>query len=380
MAWVSSGTVTVTNGNATVTGAGTDWFGAMQNGWGFVGPDGRVYEILTVDSADTITLKTPYQGATAAAQAYAVFPTGSHNLDLVAALQELLGNYQGVYDTVGQGRFAGDIVFDADRDTGMGNPSSNEVGLKAGGDWQLRLKGGQASGAAVQSNYRDPTNGRLLRMFDHVGPFDLGSRRTEVVGGSLNDTMDQGYTRFLAWNTEATDTPWNYGLGLQIMAYDTTGNQLAFRRGAYPAMAFRGTTDANLNFSEWLELFHTHNIVGTVGQTDGTPTGAVIERGSNANGEYVRFADGTQICTHELTLGAPNVAHGNNYTDASATTWVYPATFANGASVSGHNVDVGNCWLSAYGNSNSQTSLRSMRAVSTSVAPTFRLMAIGRWF
>ena len=119
MAWVSSGTVTVTNGNATVTGAGPDWFGAMQNGWGFVGPDGRVYEILTVDSADTVTLKTPYQGSTAAGQAYAVFPTGSHNLDLAAALQQLLSNYQGVYDTVGQGRFTGDIVFNADRDTGM---------------------------------------------------------------------------------------------------------------------------------------------------------------------------------------------------------------------------------------------------------------------
>lgn len=182
MAWVSSGTVTVTNGNATVTGAGTDWFGAMQNGWGFVGPDGRVYEILTVDSADTITLKTPYQGATAAGQAYAVFPTGSHNLDLVAALQQLLSNYQGVYDTVGQGRFAGDIVFNADRDTGMGNPSSNEVGLKAGDVWQLRLKGGQASGAAVQASPSDATAGLLAL----VGAFGWGGAALVPPNGDLD--------------------------------------------------------------------------------------------------------------------------------------------------------------------------------------------------
>lgn len=38
-------------------------------------------------------------------------------------------------------------------------------------------------------------------------------------------------------------------------------------------------------------------IVGVVSQLAGVPTGAVIQRGSNANGEYVRFADGTQICT-----------------------------------------------------------------------------------
>lgn len=38
------------------------------------------------------------------------------------------------------------------------------------------------------------------------------------------------------------------------------------------------------------------NIVGTVAQSSGAPTGAVIERGSNANGEYTKFADGTMLC------------------------------------------------------------------------------------
>lgn len=38
------------------------------------------------------------------------------------------------------------------------------------------------------------------------------------------------------------------------------------------------------------------NILGTVSQASGVPTGAIIERGSNANGTYVRYADGTQTC------------------------------------------------------------------------------------
>ncbi|MCP3177314.1 hypothetical protein MJO47_09405 [Desulfuromonas sp. KJ2020] len=38
------------------------------------------------------------------------------------------------------------------------------------------------------------------------------------------------------------------------------------------------------------------DILGTVSQSGGVPTGAIIERGSNANGEYVKFADGTLIC------------------------------------------------------------------------------------
>ncbi len=45
-------------------------------------------------------------------------------------------------------------------------------------------------------------------------------------------------------------------------------------------------------------LYRRANILGTVGQTGGVPTGAVIESGSNANGQFVRFADGLQICTN----------------------------------------------------------------------------------
>lgn len=50
-------------------------------------------------------------------------------------------------------------------------------------------------------------------------------------------------------------------------------------------------------WSPWRAAYHTANILGTASQSGGVPTGAIIERGSNANGEYVRFADGTQICT-----------------------------------------------------------------------------------
>jgi len=67
-------------------------------------------------------------------------------------------------------------------------------------------------------------------------------------------------------------------------------------------------------------VFRRGNILGTVSQSAGIPTGAIIERGSNANGEYVRYADGTQICTHRLAL-----THAAN-TDL-VTTWTYPAGF-----------------------------------------------------
>jgi len=49
------------------------------------------------------------------------------------------------------------------------------------------------------------------------------------------------------------------------------------------------------------ELYSRDSILGTVSQSGGIPTGAIIERGSNANGEYVRFADGTLEVTKVLT-------------------------------------------------------------------------------
>lgn len=65
------------------------------------------------------------------------------------------------------------------------------------------------------------------------------------------------------------------------------------------------------------------NLLGAVTQSGGVPTGAVIEQGSNANGDYVRYADGTQMCWEELfhnnTLAGGATASG---------TWTVPAAFA----------------------------------------------------
>ncbi|KAA5661914.1 hypothetical protein F3G64_33970, partial [Pseudomonas aeruginosa] len=43
-------------------------------------------------------------------------------------------------------------------------------------------------------------------------------------------------------------------------------------------------------------LYSRDSILGAVSQASGIPSGAIIERGANANGDYVRYADGTQMC------------------------------------------------------------------------------------
>lgn len=53
------------------------------------------------------------------------------------------------------------------------------------------------------------------------------------------------------------------------------------------------------------------DIVGTVSQSGGIPTGAIVESGANANGNYVRYADGTQL-TYGLQSINGTVAPGTS--------------------------------------------------------------------
>jgi hypothetical protein len=60
--------------------------------------------------------------------------------------------------------------------------------------------------------------------------------------------------------------------------------------------------------------------VGTV--ATGATNGAIIQRGSNANGDFVRYADGTMICTGVIT-------ESRSTTGVVQTNWTMPSTFVN---------------------------------------------------
>lgn len=70
------------------------------------------------------------------------------------------------------------------------------------------------------------------------------------------------------------------------------------------------------------------DIVGTVSQAGGVPTGAIIERGSNANGEYTRYADGTQECWFMASdTTAINAALGSGFRSGGFI-WTFPIAFS----------------------------------------------------
>ncbi|RUR34466.1 hypothetical protein [Vreelandella nanhaiensis] len=80
-----------------------------------------------------------------------------------------------------------------------------------------------------------------------------------------------------------------------------------------PAIFYRSRTAGP--WSAFFEICHSNNIVGTVSQSGGIPTGAVIESDSNSFWRWVKLADGTMIAYAEFRHpdASINVPSGNIY-------------------------------------------------------------------
>lgn len=150
--------------------------------------------------------------------------------------------------------------------------------------------------------------------------------------------------------------------------------------GRYPAaVRYRGT-DGVWRAAE--ALLGRLNIVGTVSRAGGLPTGAIIERGSNANGDYIRWADGTQICWQLSDVLTGSTASGTLFL-SNVHSWTFPAAFnaapivqasaRRDAGAHGHFTTISSGPLGSSG--------VSLYMVTTTSGATGRLhnMAIGRW-
>jgi hypothetical protein len=230
-------------------------------------------------------------------------------------------------------------------------------------------------GAGVTQSTTDTTMGRLMR----VGDFGLGASsaqdhadwNTATINGAVYDA------------NSAANAP--IATGWFIGTYHRMTSIYGVQKvtgvtGAGTGRSFERRLDAG-TWSPWREMFGQGNVLGSVSQSSGVPTGALIERGSNANGDYVRFADGTQICTRtNLSAANASTALGGLFRSSSNVTWTYPASFAASPAVSG-DVDDADCWMVTAGAPGTATAaLRVLSAVSKATALAFRAIAVGRWF
>lgn len=223
----------------------------------------------------------------------------------------------------------------------------------------------------------DATIGRLLRVGDHgIGLFDGVNYLADVD----SDSIPQGL-----FQTDG-GTP---GTGGTFPAgQNRFGHLLSFRVGVNQSWQLFKSIIGDRIFSRmltapgtwgpWREIFHAGSILGTVSQSGGVPTGRVIERGSNANGEFVRFADGTQICTRVTSpADAPDTAIGALFVSGQVS-WTFPAAFA-AAPVAFGSVSDEFSYLAFAAPSTTAVTGRAHRPVAGTTTQ-WRISAIGRWF
>lgn len=129
------------------------------------------------------------------------------------------------------------------------------------------------------------------------------------------------------------------------------------------------------------------DILGTVSQSGGVPTGAIIEKGSNSNGEYTKFADGTLICRRVIT--AADVNTNMNVPDnlggyrGGQVNIPFPATFSSKPCGGGdiqNNPDGARANISAINVSAWSVGLHTMNSGTVASTHEIQLLAIGRWF
>lgn len=116
-------------------------------------------------------------------------------------------------------------------------------------------------------------------------------------------------------------------------------------------------------------IYHRDNLLGTVELSGGVPAGAVLERGTDANGSWLRLADGTQICSHRVAAST-----------SAATLWTYPMAFDAAPVVTGTAEAKALsvlCHDAAPGASSASFSLRD--GAGARRADMAHLLAVGRW-
>jgi hypothetical protein len=145
--------------------------------------------------------------------------------------------------------------------------------------------------------------------------------------------------------------------------------------------AVAGLSPADGDFTRWTSSTTavTQPIVGTVSQSAGIPTGAIFESGSNANGEYVKYADGTMICTFSGAAQTCTTADGSIFKAAASDTWTFPVVFSSTPTVTGSSQSNAR-WVCIGGMTTSSCTYINRSGVSAGGGSTILLMAIGRWF
>jgi len=211
-----------------------------------------------------------------------------------------------------------DIKF---KDQGSGSAQTNliELGHSASGDILKFVNAGStdamisltdngtftvhSGGECDVQNAVFTTSSAQKQAIVQAGP---GSGTLDVSSGTLTTSTAQKQAIVDGATIEAQDLASGSGTTLPNNVQDAIT-----RLGTVTSGTFEGALSTNTTGGGVMS-------VGTVSESSGTPTGDIIQRGTVVGqGEYIRYADGTQICWITSILSS----------SSSDVTWTFPISF-----------------------------------------------------
>lgn len=366
MSWYREGTVSIVSGERTVTGVGTNFSSNAHVGDGFQGPDGRWYEVTNIASSTVISIWPAYIGETVTGGNYTLPPIQGYNKESADRLRAITAGLSGVEQDVAAAKEAAETAVEA---SGSANTSAILAGQR-----QLAASASAAAAsesATAASGHRDAAqqaadDARSYRDTAETYRTQSGNSATAAAASAAAAKQSEQNTANKAGSGANSDITSLSGLTTALsVAQGGTG----------------GKTQATARAGLGLKSAATADVVGTVSETGG----AIIERGSNSNGEYVKFADGTLICTMNITVTNQALADAYGSLFQGARTWDFPMPFASPPAVT--------CSLFKWGSaaswggvaqtpSGSSVALRGwdIAARPSGTATNISATAEGRWF
>ena len=148
-------------------------------------------------------------------------------------------------------------------------------------------------------------------------------------------------------------------------------------QGIYNADERSINNETNIGYLAQLNTTNKSNLVGAIN--------SIVESGSNANGTYIKYADGTMICIKKITFTnvVINTAWGNFYETASMLDFGdYAKEFIGIPNVCITLADGATCFCETF-SGRTKTSIGSTwlwkPVVEESGTMTFDVIAIGKW-
>jgi len=325
MPWYKTGTVSVTQNSGAVTGSGVDFFANSRVGDAFRGPDGGWYEVVNIPSSTALSISPNYQGVTNASGSYALAPMQGYVKDSADALRALVNQFGGVLAVLGT--------------------TPTTAGVRAA----LNLSNTDGLPEGVTNKYMSASGvrGTLLTGLDIITPG----------AASETDTILSALGKLQATKADLSGTN-------KTVAID------------------KGGTGANTPALARAALGLT--ILGTVSQAGGVPTGALMESGTTATGQFWKFANGLLICTQSeaKSLSLTNTYGGSTY-DVAA--WSFPAAFLAGTLPSTYLTAVLGSRITDTATSTTSSNTAAGffvldRSGIAAGAYALKWLAIGRWF